>query len=109
MKDNAEFQRHADKALSLLFRALSTAGDDFGFKVSLDPTALTIEFDKPKNRIVVRPHPAAHQIWVSTAAGSYKLAWDVVENAFVLETTGQTLKDLLEQTISGQAGEDVSL
>jgi iron donor protein CyaY len=109
MKDHAEFRERAEHAVHVLYRALSTAGDDFGFEADLDSGVLTVKFGKPNTRVVVSPHLATHQVWLSVAKKVYKLGWDVVENAFVLDETGETLKELLEQAISRQSGEDVSL
>jgi iron donor protein CyaY len=109
MKDAAEFRKHSEDALHTLYRSAATTGDDFGFEADFDSGVLTIDFGKPNSRIVVSPHPATHQIWLSAAQQVQKLRWDVVENAFVLDLTGETLKELLEQAISRQVGEYVSL
>ena len=69
----------------------------------------SVDFGKPNSRIIVSLHMAAHQVWLSAATTVHKLRWDVVENDFILDKTDQTLKELLEQTISRQVGEDVSL
>lgn len=109
MKDHAEFRERAEHAVNVFYRALATVGDDFGFEADLDSGVLTVKFGKPNTRVVVSPHLATHQVWLSAAKKVYKLGWDIVENAFVLDETGETLKELLEQVISRQAGEDVSL
>jgi iron donor protein CyaY len=109
MKDAAEFRKHSEDALHVLYRSAATAGDDFGFEAEFDSGVLSIDFGKPNSRLVVSPHLATHQIWISAARQLQKLRWDVVENTFVLDATGETLKDLLEQAISRQVGEDVSL
>ena len=109
MKDDAEFRKQAGRAVEVLHRALSTASDDFGFEADLDSGVLTVDFGNPKNRITIRPHLASHQIWLSTATSVHKLRWDVVEHDFILDKTEETLKELLEQAISRQVDEDVSL
>ena len=109
MKDDAEFRKQAGRAVGVLHRALSTAADDFGFDADLDSGVLTVDFGKPNSRIIVSLHMAAHQVWLSAATTVHKLRWDVVENDFILDKTDQTLKELLEQTISRQVGEEVSL
>ena len=108
MKDDAEFRKQAGRAVGVLHRALSTAADDFGFEADLDSGVLTVDFGNPKSRIVISPHTAAHQVWLSAATTVHKLRWDVV-NDFILDKTEETLKDLLEHAISQQVGEDVSL
>ena len=109
MSDPAQFGRHVSQTLHTLYRAVSTVADDFGFGVDFDSGVLTLEFDKPGGKIVVLPHSTVNQVWLSDGAKNQKLDWDVVENAFVLEPTGQTLKDLLEEAISRRVDEDVSL
>jgi iron donor protein CyaY len=109
MKDDAEFRKQAGRAVGVLYRALSTAADDFGFEADLDSGVLKVDFGNPKSRITISPHLASHQIWLSAATNVYKLRWDVVENDFILDKTDETLKELLEQAISRQVGEDVSL
>jgi iron donor protein CyaY len=109
MKDDAEFRKQAGRAVDVLYHALSTAADDFGFEAELDSGVLTVDFGNPKRRITISPHLASHQIWLSAATSVYKLRWDVVEHDFILDKTEETLKELLEQAISRQVGEDVSL
>ena len=108
MKEKPDYARHADETLNSLVRRLSAAGDDFGFQVSLDSGVLTIEFEGQETPIVVTDHPGAGQLWLTFGAKKYKLDWDVVENAFVLEATDQTVQELLEETISRLVGDDVS-
>ena len=48
------------------------------------------------------------QVWVASGSATERLVWDVVENAFVLEETGQTLQELLGEAVSERVGEDVS-
>jgi len=109
MTESSHFKRDADEALTTLLRRLSATGDDFGFEASIEPGGLTIEFDEQPAQIVVAPHTATEQIWLTSGPKKCKLNWDVVENAFVLEATGQTLQEVLEETISRLVGDDVSL
>jgi frataxin-like iron-binding protein CyaY len=109
MKENSHFQRHAGEALAHLLRRLSAAGDDFGFEASLESGTLTVEFEAKAEQIHVIPNAATEQIWIKSGQQKYKLGWDVVENAFVLEATGQTLQEVLEQTIGRLVADDVSL
>jgi hypothetical protein len=46
---------------------------------------------------------------VSANNKSYKLDWDIVENAFVHPESGDSLKVLVEKAISKQMGEEVNL
>jgi len=107
--DEQEFKRHADETLTALHRALVGAADDYGFDVDFNAGALGIEFEDPPAKFVISPNTPVRQIWVSAHAKSYKLDWDVVENAFVHTESGDTLKDLVENAISRQLKEEVSL
>ena len=109
MSDPAQFGRHAGETLHALHRAVLPAADDFGFDVDFDSGVLTLEFDKTGGKIIVLPHATASQVWISDGAKNLKLDWDIVENDFVLEATGQTLKELLEAAIGRRVGEDVNL
>ena len=104
-----EFNRHADEALSTLRQMLVLAADDYGFSVGSDQGTLSIETPRPRTKFVITLHSAARQVWISARAKKYKLDWDIVENTFVLEETGQTLKEVMEEIIGRQIGEDVSL
>jgi frataxin-like iron-binding protein CyaY len=109
MKIGPEFGRRADEALHTLYRKLSSVEDDFGFDLAFDSGTLRIELDGGRAPVVVSAQPAAGHIRVSAGANQYRLGWDVVENAFILETTGQTLQELIEETVSELVGDDVSL
>ena len=107
--DEQDFKKRADEALTSLHRALSGAADDYGFDVDFNSGALGIEFEDPPAKFVVSPNTPVRQIWVSAHAKSYKLDWDVVENAFVHTESGDSLKELVEKAISKQLKEEVSL
>jgi frataxin-like iron-binding protein CyaY len=109
MKDDSQFRHRAEEAMHGLYRRVSSAGDDFGFDVAFDSGVLTIRFEGERAAVVVSPQPAVQQIRITAGARQYKLGWDIVENAFTLDSTGQTLQDLIEETISQFVGDDVSL
>ncbi len=105
---SGEANRRAAEALDALKRKLASAGDDFGFDAELDSGTLTIHFEHRQAPVIVSTQPAGH-IRVSAGATQYKLGWDVVENAYTLDATGQTLQELIEETVSRLVGDDVSL
>ena len=109
MKDDSQFRHRAEEAVHGLYQRLSSASDDFGFEVALDSGVLTIRFGGERAPVVVSPQPAVQQIRITAGSRQYKLGWDIVENAFTLDATGQTLQDLIEETISQFVGDDVSL
>jgi CyaY protein len=107
--DEQDFQKKADDVLHTLYRALNEAGEDYGFEADLQAGALTIEFEHPKAKFVVSPNAPVRQIWVSALSKSFKLDWDAVENTFVYGPDRQPIKNLLEEAIGRQIGEEVSL
>ena len=107
--DDQEFKKLADDALHSLYKKLAAASDDAEFEADFNAGALAIEFEQPPGKFVISPNSPVRQIWVSAHSKSYKLDWDNVENAFVLSGTGQTLTELIEEAISKQLGEEVSL
>ncbi len=109
MMDEQDFKNHADDALTALHRELTAAADDYGFDVDFNAGALGVEFEDPPAKFVISPNTPARQIWVSAHAKSYKLDWDIVENAFVHPESGDTLKQLIEKAISKQLKEEVTL
>jgi iron donor protein CyaY len=109
MSEDHEFKKHTDEALSALQRDLVLAGDDYGFDSSLHGGTITISFHRPSGKFLITADPATGQIKVATTSRSFKLDWDIVENAFVHTETHQTLKELLEQAISKQLKKDVEL
>jgi iron donor protein CyaY len=109
MMDEQDFKKRADDALTSLYRSLAAAADDYGFDVDFNAGALGVEFEDPPAKFVVSPNTPVRQFWVSALAKSYKLDWDIVENAFVHSESGETLKELIERAISKHLKEEVSL
>jgi frataxin len=109
MLDEQQFKKLADDALTVLSRALIAASDDYNFEVDFNSGALGVEFEDPPGKFVISPNTPVRQIWVSANSRSYKLDWDVVENAFVHADSGDSLRVLMEKAISKHLGEEISL
>src|SRR5712692_2926739 len=107
--DEQEFKRRADHSLHALYKRLTAASDDADFEADFNSGALAIEFEKPPGKFVISPNTPVRQIWVSAHSKSYKLDWDSVQNTFVLPGSGETLVDLIQDAISKQLGEEISL
>ena len=107
--DDQEFQKRVDKSLQTLYRRLAAASDEAEFEVDFSSGALAIEFEDPPGKFVISPNAPVHQLWVSAHSKSYKLDWDEVENTFVLHATGQTITELIQDAITKQLGEEVTL
>lgn len=108
MLDQQEFQLKSDEALHKLYKALARASDEYGFDTDYGG-ALTIEFDDPPAKFVVSPNAPVAQVWVSAHMKSYKLDWDTLRNEFVLRESGQSLQTLVQEAVSQQLGEQVTL
>ena len=104
-----EFKKRADQTLNALYKRLSAASEDAEFEADFNAGALAIEFETPPGKFVISPNAPVRQIWVSAHSKSYKLDWDDVQNTFALESTGQTLTELIQDAITQQLGEEVSL
>lgn len=107
--DDQEFKNRAEESLQALYRKLAAASDNADFEADFNGGALAIEFEDPPAKFVISPNSPVHQIWVSAHSKSYKLGWDGCKSAFVLESTGQTLTELIQDAIAKQLGEEVSL
>lgn len=109
MTDAEEFKHHADETIVSLYRLLTAAAEDYGFDARLANGAVTVKFSKSPAKVVISPNLASRKVDVSSASKNYKLDWDIVESAFVLSQTGQTLKEIVENALGEQLGGDVSL
>ncbi|HLY17622.1 MAG TPA: frataxin domain-containing protein [Bryobacteraceae bacterium] len=109
MIEEHDFKKHTEEALRTIQSDLVLAGDDYGFQSSLHGGSITISFPRPPAKFTIVPDAAAQQLKVAAGARTYKLDWDIVENAFVQTETQQTLKELLEQAISKHLKQDVQL
>ena len=109
MSDDLDFKKKADAALSLLARDLASAADDYGFQCATSGGTISVDCGTPAGRIVITANAQAQQILVQVGARSYKLDWDIVEAGFVHTESGQTLREILEQALSKQLRQEVTL
>ena len=109
MNDEQDFKKRADAALSLLGRDLAGAADDYGFQSSMTGGTINVDCGGAGGKIVISANLAARQVTVQVGAKVYKLDWDIVEAAFVHSESGQTLRELIEQALTRQLHQEVSL
>ena len=109
MSDELDFKKRANGALSLLGRDLSGAADDYGFRCGISEGTISVDCGTPGGKIVISPNAPSQQILVQLGAKSYKLDWDIVEAGFVHAEPGRTLRELIEQALSKQLRQEVSL
>jgi frataxin-like iron-binding protein CyaY len=109
MSDDQDFKKRADAALSLLGRDLAGAGDDYGFETSVSGGVINVDTGSPGGKIAIAANAPAQQVTVQVGAKAYKLDWDIVEAAFVHGESGQNLRELIEQALSKQLRQEISL
>jgi len=109
MSDEQDFKKRADAALSVLGRDLASAAEDYGFRSSIAAGMIHVDCGSPGGKMVIGPNPAAQQVTVQIGAKTYKLDWDIVEAAFVHGESGQSLREMVEQTLTRQLRQEVSL
>jgi CyaY protein len=110
MLSEKEFQRNCDAAFEDLRRWLMPLSEEHGFDVEGGSGKLEILFEEPEEaKFVISPNTPVREIWISALATSFKLAWSETAGAFVLERTGETLRQVVGRVISQQLGHEVQL
>jgi iron-sulfur cluster assembly protein CyaY len=110
MLDELDFQRKADTAFTELKKRLLTAGDEHDFDVEGESGKLEVQFqDADETKFVVSPNTPVREIWISALSTSFKLGWSDSRNSFVLEKTGEDLRQVMSRVISDQVGAQVTL
>jgi frataxin-like iron-binding protein CyaY len=109
MSEDQDFKKRADAALSLLGRDLAAAADDYGFQNSISGGVIHVDCGVPGGKITITPNIPAQLVTVQVGSKTYKLDWDIVEAAFVHGESGQNLREMIEQALSKQLRQEVSL
>lgn len=108
--DEHEFQSRSEEALTHLQKRLLALSDENDFEVEGGGGKLEIEFDDPEEtRFVISPNSPVRQIWISALSTSFKLSWSEEAKTFVLDTTGETLPQVMSRILSQQLGARVSV
>ena len=110
MLEEKDFQRKADEAFEDLKKRLLALGDEHGFDVEGESGKLEVIFEEPEEaKFVISPNTPVREIWISALATSFKLGWNELRHAFVLEKTGEDLHAVMGRVISQQIGEQVTV
>jgi iron donor protein CyaY len=110
MLDEKDFQRKADAAFEELKRRLLALGDAHGFDVEGESGKLEVIFEEPEEaKFVISPNAPVREIWISALSTSFKLGWSDARSSFVLEKTGEDLREVMGRVISQQLGEQVTV
>jgi len=107
MLDEREFHKRCDAALEDLAKRLNELGDAHDFEVEGGSGKLEIEFEDDGTRFVISPNTPVRQIWISALTTSFKLGWSEAAQDFVLEKTGETLKQVMARILTEKLGEAV--
>lgn len=107
--DEREFQKKSEAALEELAKRLNEIGDVHDFEVEGGSGKLEIEFEDDGVRFVISPNAPVRQIWISALTTSFKLGWSDPAQAFVLEKTGETLKQVMGRILTEKLGEAVTV
>jgi iron donor protein CyaY len=102
MMDEQEFQKKCDAAFENLRKRLLEVEGGSG--------KLEIEFeDEDETRFVISPNAPVRQIWISALTTSFKLGWSDTAQAFVLDKTGETLRQVMSRILSEKTGSAVQV
>src|SRR6201987_4337564 len=110
MLEEKDFQRKADGAFEQLKRRLLTLGDAHGFDVEGESGKLEVIFEEPEEaKFVISPNTPVREIWISALSTSFKLGWSDSKQCFVLEKTGENLREVMTRVLSQQLGAQVTV
>ena len=106
MLEELDFRRKADAAVENLKKSLIAAEDDAAIEVEEQNGVLNVVFEEPPAKFVITPNTPVRQIWISALSTSFKLGWSDTQKDFVLEKTGEGLKQLVARLVNQQLGEE---
>ena len=109
LMDEQEFRRRVESAMEALKQALIRAEETAGLEVEEQAGALQVIFEEPPAKFVITPNTPVRQIWISAMSTSFKLEWSETSGDFVLERTGERLKQLVGRLAGEQLGHPVEL
>ena len=98
-----EFRTHYDAGLDRLNHALDVVAENYDAEILFQNGVLSIEVEEPNpGKIVISPQAVTRQIWISAQSTSFKLDWS--GSAFLLQSTGETLDQLVGRLVGEQLG-----
>jgi CyaY protein len=107
----AEFQQHAEQAISELERAFGELAEERDIDVQVEGGVLSVNFEEGEpGKFIVSPNSYTRQLWVSARMSSHKFDWSNEAGDFALAGTGEVLKKVLTRLTQEQLGDsDVAL
>lgn len=103
--NESEFNARVDDLMLTLEEALDASDADLDYESA--GALMTITCETNGSQVIVSRQPALSQVWVAAKSGGYHLGLD--GDQWRCATTGESLRELLERTLSDQTGEPVSL
>jgi iron donor protein CyaY len=108
--DDREFSTRAEAAMEGLRGRLIELADEHGFDVEGGAEKLEVLFEEPEeSRFIISRNSPARQIWISALATSFKLGWSEEAGSFTLESSGETLGQVMSRILSQQLGTTVEV
>lgn len=107
----AEFQEHAEHAISELERAFGELAEQRDIDVQVEGGVLSVNFEEGEpGKFIVSPNSYTRQLWVSARMSSHKFDWTDESGEFALAGTGEALKQVMTRLTQEQLGDtNVSL
>ena len=102
----ADFHRHAEKAIAALERAFGDLAEDHDIDVRVEGGVLSVAFEEGEpGRFIVSPNSSVRQLWVSARVSSFKFDWSEETTDFELAATGETLRQVMSRLTQEQLGD----
>lgn len=103
--NDSEFHQLADQLMLNIEETLDDFDGDADIDYETNGGVMTLSFENGTKIVINRQEPL-HQVWLATKQGGYH--FDLKDDQWVCDRSGETFWDLLEQAATQQAGEDVS-
>jgi CyaY protein len=104
---DAEFQTKSEAAISELEKVYSKLADQRDIDLEAQGGVLSITFEEGEpGKYIISPNSSAGQVWLSARVSSFKFDWSDEENDFVLASSGEKMKAVLQRLTREQLGDD---
>lgn len=101
--NESEFNALAEATLLSIEQQVEDADTELDFEMSSGILTLTAENG---SKIIINRQVATLEIWVAARSGGYHLARQ--DDAWLCQSTGETLQELLTRVVVEQGGEKIS-
>ena len=102
----AEFQQHAEQAISELERVFGELAEEHDIDVQVEGGVLRVNFEEGEpGKFIVSPNSYTRQLWVSARMSSHKFDWSHDARDFSLAGTGEALKQVMTRLTQEQLGD----